>query len=700
MRVSYNWLKDYVDISVSAGELADKLTIAGLEVTSLTTAQEDSIMEIEVTPNRTDWLGMIGIAREIAAITGKKLKLPVYSALPKEADWTLPIQIQAKSLCSRYIGRIIRNVQVAPSPAWLVQRLEMMGVRAVNNLVDITNFCLLESGQSLHIFDLDKLQGPKIVVRAAREGEEIVTLDGVKRILDPSILVIADASAPQAVAGIMGGKDSEVSEATTNILLESAYFTPLNIHNASRKLGLVTQASYHFERGAEWENVYWTSRRATGLINDLAGGAEISCGRLMDTGTKPAGAKKIRLRYSRVQELLGVKIPPAQIKKSLERLDFSITRASKNSLTAQAPSFRMDVGSEADLVEEVARLYGYDKIPLSTASLCRTIGAEPISSAELETETRQALIRQILASLGLSEMLSYSLISRQSLEKLKWPADNIAAVGNPLSSEQEIMRPTLLAGMLNALQMNLNRNNTNLKLFELSRVYLEPATRSPLGEAEGSRGEKDISEVNNLCLALAGKDSDHWARKAGGYSFFDLKGIVETLLDKLGVKAFTWQQADTRPFVLGCCAYLYIEKELIGALGEVHKDVLQSFDIDCPVYAGELQVDKVIKYICLEKKFAPLARFPSMTRDVSLIVPFDLKSEQITAAVKKKGRELVADIVLFDQYLGGQIPPDCRGLSYSIEYRSQERTLTAEEVDKLHGEIRQALISELKAQVR
>jgi phenylalanyl-tRNA synthetase beta chain len=270
MRVSFNWLKDYLDIRTSAGTLAERLTMAGLEVTSLTRIDEDTVWEIEVTPNRTDCLSIVGIARELAAITGKRLKLPKIGSFRGKSSAVLPIQIQAKSLCSRYLGRVIKNVRVGPSPPWLIQRLEVMGVRALNNIVDITNFCLLEFGQPLHAFDLDKLQGKRLIVRLAREGENIVTIDGVNRKLDSETLVIADKVSPQAIAGIMGAKGSEVGEETKNILLESAYFDPLSIHNTSRKLGLATQSSYRFERGVDLEGVYLSSLRATELIKRLA----------------------------------------------------------------------------------------------------------------------------------------------------------------------------------------------------------------------------------------------------------------------------------------------------------------------------------------------------------------------------------------------------------------------------------------------
>ncbi|MBU4141101.1 MAG: phenylalanine--tRNA ligase subunit beta [Candidatus Omnitrophica bacterium] len=704
MRVSFDWLKDYVDIPISPGVLAERLTMAGLEVTSLTRLDQDTILEIEVTPNRTDCLSITGIAREVAAITDKKLKVPRPPSFRGASGLSLPIQIRAKSLCRRYVGRVIKNVKVGPSPAWLIRRLEVMGVRPVNNIVDITNFCLLEFGQPLHAFDLDKLQGRRIIVRAACEGEQIVTIDGVRRDLDPTVLVIADKFSPRAIAGIMGGENSEVSDTTTAILLESAYFDPLSIHNTSRRLGLASQSSYRFERGVDLEGVYPASLRATELIKRLAGKSPkaVTVGRLIDKGKKRGRVNKVCLRYAKAGEVLGVEVPPAQIREILRNLQFSIVRNSKESLTVSVPSFRSDITREADLIEETSRLYGYDKIPLNLSRLMPNLSYA--GGHKLFSEATYSAVRQILSSLGLNEIMTYSLISRQALRKLDVPGDNIITVKNPLSYEQEILRPTLLAGMLNALLTNINRKNTNLKLFELSRIYLKA-------------GRACTKEVTNLCIGIAGKKSDNWMRKSDEYCFFDLKGIVEILLNKLGVENFRFSRGqpldfvqdgskDGEPvepfpaFIPGRCAAVMLGEDNFGFLGEVKREILERFDISCPVYACKLQLHKLLAHIRREKRFVPLVRFPSIYRDISLIVPQEVDSEQIVSLVNKFGRDLVAKVTLFDQYFGEQIPSGFRGLSFSIEYCSVERTLTAAEVDKLHTQVRQALSRELAAQVR
>ncbi len=689
MRVSFDWLKDYVDIRISPQALAEKLTMAGLEVTSLTKLDQDTILEIEVTPNRPDCLSIVGIARETAAITGKKLNLPRITTF-RGQGLSVPVQIKAKLQCPRYLGRVIKNVKVGPSPDWLVRRLEAMGIRAVNNIVDITNFCLLEFGQPLHAFALDKLQGPRIIVRVASEEEQIVTIDGVRRNLDSTMLVVADKFNPQAIAGIMGAKISEVSLETTDILLESAYFEPLSIHNTSRKLGLASQSSYRFERGVDAGGVLLSSLRATELIKKLAGAdgrksrAVVVAG-LIDKGKKVSPLNRVRLRYAKVLQVLGAEISPVQIRESLRRLQFSITRQSKEGLAAGVPSFRSDVTREADLIEELSRLYGYDKISLNFSQLTPNLSSA--GRLALASEETYNIVRRILASLGLNEIMTYSLINRQSLRKLEGPCDNIRAVKNPLSCDQEILRPTLLAGMLNTLLANINRGNRNLQLFELSRIYFKIDAAS-------------TKESTNLCIAIAGKKSDNWLRKSEEFCFFDLKGIAGILLDKLGVENFCFTQEQQPGYILGRCAALTCGENSFGFLGELKREILERFDISCPVYACELQLDKLLSYVHRERKFVPLARFPSVERDISLIAPQEIRSEQVISLINKMGRDLIAKITLFDQYSGEQIPPGFRGLAYSIEYRSFDRTLTAEEVNKLHSQVRQAVSKELKVQVR
>jgi len=693
MRVSLAWLKNYVDVRLSPKDLAKELTMAGLEVTSLTDVEQDTIMEIEVTPNRTDCLSIIGVAREVAAISGKKLKLPKIPSVRGVSALSVPIQIQDKSKkqCLRYIGRVIKNVNVGPSPEWLVQRLENMGVRAVNNIVDITNFCLLEFGQPLHAFDLDKLQGSRIIVRAAQDKEEITTIDGVRRELKPNILVIADKNNPCAIAGIMGGKTSEVCEDTRNILLESAYFDASSIQKASRELGLATQSSYRFERGVDLEGVCLGSLRATELIKKLAGPGKkrakaVTIGRLIDKGKKKEQSLKVRLNFAKVSQTLGVEISPKAIKEILRRLGFSIVRKSKDGVMVVVPSYRSDITREADLIEEITRLFGYENIPVSLTRLAPELTSS--GKLELASQENNQLIRETLVSLGFNEIMTYSLINRGTLQKLDFPNENLIALRNALSYDQEILRPTLLAGMLGTILTNINRKNMNLKLFELSRTYTRESN------------EADVQELDSLCVGIAGKKGDSWLEKRGEFSFFDLKGALESLLSRLGLNEVRFREDEFPIFTPGRCASVVVKDENFGFLGEVKRQILNRFDISCPVYLCELKLNKLIAYIAKEKKFVPMVKFPSTERDISLVAAQEVSSGEIIALINKIGRELVAKVTLFDEYFGEQIPAGFRGLAYSIEYQSSERTLTAEEVDKLHQRVRLALTEELKLQLR
>ena len=465
MKISYNWLKEYVDIKLPADELARVLTMAGLAVESVERIALDHILELEVTANRPDWLSYIGVAREIAALTGKKLKIPVAAESRKpKAKIGIRIKVEDKKLCPRYTASIIRNVKVGESPAWLKARIEAMGLRPVNNIVDITNFCLFETGEPMHAFDLDKIMGGEVIIRRARSQEKITTIDNVNRLLDNSILVIADTMKPIAIAGLMGGLNTEVTFATKNILLEAAYFDPISIRRASRSLGVSTESSYRFERKVDIENIVRFSDRACGLICEMTGGIS---GGLVDIGDKKMPRGVVDLKYSRLNKLLGVEIAPARAKKILNSLDLKTKSSSKDGIKLEPPSFRYDLNDEIDLVEEVSRVYGYDNIPATIPNIVEQpkrlppdmVIAKKISSA--------------LTGLGCDEAITYSLISKRDLEMACVAADNVVEIKNPLTSEQEVMRPTLLIGMLKSVLWNINRKTKDLKLFELGNIYLK-----------------------------------------------------------------------------------------------------------------------------------------------------------------------------------------------------------------------------------
>ncbi|HDP16364.1 MAG TPA: phenylalanine--tRNA ligase subunit beta, partial [Candidatus Omnitrophica bacterium] len=460
MRVSLNWLKDFISIKGGIEKVQDDLTMTGLEVTSVVNIEGDSVMDIEITPNRPDCLSVLGVARELAATADKPLNIPQsitkYYMKQGRSRGAAKIEIQDKKACSRYVGCIIKNVQVGPSPKWLVQRMNVMGLRSVNNIVDITNHVLFESGQPLHAFDLDKLEGSRIIVRKARKGESIITIDGIKRELDPAMLVIADAGKPVAIAGIMGGKETEISNETKNILLESAWFEPLMIRKTQRLLGLASESSYRFERGVDPGMVLAASARAQEMIKKEAGGR--LSGKITDTGSKPAKDKEIMLALNEVQRVLGVEISPAKAMEFFRRLNLKAVKKAKDRIQVIIPSYRQDLEYEIDLIEELARLYGYDKIP---AKCPRFTMHNALEAEKKDFVLLAKSIKKKLCSLGMTEILTYTLSSRAAVEALGKPFSGLVRLSNPLSANQEFMRPSLLSEMMDVMSWNLNRKNSS-----------------------------------------------------------------------------------------------------------------------------------------------------------------------------------------------------------------------------------------------
>ena len=681
MKATYNWLKDYLDINLSPEELAERLTMAGLEVTSLEkTGSRDWVMDFEITTNRPDWLSIIGIAREAGAIIDRSITLPPVSLEKGRQDSRIEVTILDDQGCPRYTGRLIDEVRLNSTPEWMKERIEAVGLRSVNLIVDITNFVLMEYGQPLHAFDYDKLAGGKIIVRRAKKGEKLLTINGKLAELDPEILVIADQDKPVAIAGVVGGKSSEVDENTRRILLESAYFDPITIRKAARKLLLTTESSYRFERGVNPRGVVEASNRACHLLEKLAGG---KIGRIVaDVGRKDYQKRKISLTPSKVNGTLGVNISIAEISSILKRLDLDVTNKGDKSLEVEIPAFRRDLVRPIDLVEEVARLYGYQNIPVVIPRL--SVSSEQ-DDLERMSETR---IKQVLVSAGLREVINYSLISRELLRKINMKNEKVISITNPLSKEQEIMRPTLLGGMLNTISWNKNRTMDNIRIFELSRTYL-PAR---LGGVP--------TERPTLSIALYGKKMPNWKEKGRSLDFYDLKGIVEVCLQRLGIDSY--KIIEKRHPVLDSInsAGLKIKDTVVGYLGEVREEVLINFDLEETVYIFECDFNKLVSYSRLKKKYTPFIKYPSVVYDIALIVKEDITSGQIVSLINSTAGELARKTELFDIYRGKQIPDGCKSLAYSIEYQSADRTLTAKEVDELHSRVRRVLKDKLDAQIR
>lgn len=684
MKISYNWLKSYVDVKVPAEKLAELLTMSGLPVESVEKIKGDYILEIEVTSNRSDCLSIIGVAREVSAITGAKLKTPSVAAkkrLPAPASQpTVSIKVEDKKLCPRYTARVINNVKVGESPAWLKERIEVMGLRPVNNIVDITNFCLFETGEPMHAFDLDKISGKEIIIRRAKKGDRLTTIDGEMRILNDSDLIIADKARPIAIAGVMGGLHTEVTNSTKNILLEAASFDPISTRRTSRRLGISTESSYRFERRVDLENIIYSSNRATELILKLAGG---SVGELADIGKKSEKARTANLRYSRLNEVLGLDIPSGKVRNILNSLGIKAVKQSKAALKLKAPSFRYDLQSEIDVIEEVSRIYGYGKIP---KSIPLVVEQPTRKSFEMIVDGK---IRKILTSLGLDEIITYSLLSKRSLAISGAINNNVLEIMNPLSSEQEVMRPSLITGMLGTMIWNINRKAEHLELFELGKVYLK-------------KSDGTFAENKHLSMGITGQIYSSWDGRSRTSWFSDLMGPFEVLLSEFGVDPFSYSLTETKDerFSPAACASIKIKNELIGIAGEVSPKVLTNFDIKDKVYVLEIDTGALLKYISLEKTFRELPKYPSAHRDISIIVGKEITNTELTNSMREAGSSILKDIKLIDRYTGRQIPGGKVSLTYRLEYQDAKKTLEEKDVSAAHSRILQALEGKFGARLR
>ena len=685
MRVSFDWLKDFLESKIEAGKAQSFLTMAGLEITSFSDIEGDHVMEIEVTPNRPDCLSVLGIARELSAASGIPVKLPdsVKKNIMKKgtSHGAVKIEILDKSACTRYVGCAMKNVKVGPSPKWLVQRLNAMGVRSVNNIVDITNYVLFELGQPLHAFDLDKLEQKKIIVRRAKKGESIVTIDGITRALDPNILVIADGLRPVAVAGIMGGKDTEITNATRNILIESACFDPVVVRKACRQLGLASESSYRFERGVDQGMIFASSVRAQELVKELALGK--LAGKISDAGSGIEKEKEITLSLDETARLLGINISLEKIKDILKKLNLNPVKK-KDKISVTVPSYRTDLVRDVDLIEEIARLYGYDKIPSRLPSFT----PQKTYQLEKKTVTLENEIRKVLCGIGLNEIMTYSLTSRNSMEHLGVSLENLVSLKNPMSSQQEIMRPSLLSEMLEVLNWNLNRKNTLLQLFELNKVYI---MNKSTGQAE---------ETVHLSIGVCGNKPGNWKEKPRDLDLFDLKGIIEILMEYLGVRGYRIEKAEHPSLKENMATAINVNGKACGVFGEVKEDVARRFDIKRKVYVAEIAIDDILGCADLKKTFAALPKYPSIKRDIAILLDDTISASSIYDVIKEEAREFVKSVDVFDLYKGQQIQQGKKSLAYTIEYRSDERTLNDKEVNDTHKKVQDALTKRLGAQIR
>jgi phenylalanyl-tRNA synthetase beta chain len=647
----------------------------------------DVVFDVEITPNRPDLLSVIGIARDVAALTGGQLRVPevAFKESAEPVERHASVRVEAPELCPRYTARLIRGVKIGPSPDWLKTKLERVGLRPINNVVDVTNFVLLECGQPLHAFDFNLLAGRAIVVRRAVTGEGMTLIDGSKHTLTDQMLVIADAEKPVALAGIMGGKFSEINDQTTDVLLESATFFPPNIRATSKRLGVSSDSSYRFERGVDIGIADWASQRAAALIQQVAGG-EI-CRGVIDALAKPIVRRKVKCRHAQVTRLLGVEVPAPTVERIFSGLGLRVVAADAAGCEVEVPTFRVDVEREADLIEEVCRLYGADKIPASAPlAMATSSDFDPVFDA-------RSRVCGILTGLGFHEACNQTLISEADSQLLATDAAGQKAGGlrlqNPLTTDQAVLRSSLTVGLLGNLRVNVSRRNDDVRLFEIGRVFA----------LENGR----CVERTMVALAMTGRRAPvFWegAERDAAVSFCDLKGALEALVAQLGAGSLELVGPTPSNTLLAQSALIQLNGKPIGVCGRISPATARQFDLRASAFVGELRLDALLAEAAVIKRFEPLPVFPAVARDVAMIVDEAVTHAQVMAVVRDFKNKLLVRTDLFDVFRGKNIPAGKKSLAYSMTYRAADRTLTDEEVNRIHEKLKQRLRESLGCEIR
>ncbi len=635
----------------------------------------EEVVEFEITSNRPDCFSVIGLARETAATFGKPFNVPVptYKETSENIQDTISVTVENPDKCLRYTAKMVKNVKIGPSPAWMVHRLKAAGIRSINNIVDITNYILLEYGQPMHAFDLRHLDGGKIIVRDAADGEVIKTLDEQDRTLNSNDLVIADASKAVAIAGVMGGFNSEIEEDTTTVVFESATFDAVSVRLTAQKAGLRTEASSRYEKGLDVNNTIPAINRACQLVEELGCG-EIVGGMIDVVGNVPAPTV-LAFRPEKINAFLGIDISKEEMAGYLTTIDFKVDL---DKMEITVPSFRPDVIAEADVAEEVARFYGYNKIPTTLIA-----NSETTKGSYSPIQKFRKDLGSMLTSQGMYEIYTFTFIGENEFDKLNLPADssfrNAVKIRNPLGEDTSIMRTTMLASMLETLSYNYNRKNEEARLFEISKAYIptEPG--------------KLPNEPEKLAIGMYGKDMD----------FFDLKGAIEEIIDGLNIKGIAWKQLTTCPTLHpGRAAALMIGDTQIGILGQVHPAVCKNFDMDTNCFVAEIDVLPLFESVDNNVKYKALPKFPAAERDIAVLVDKTALVGDLEATIAKASGALLENIKLFDVYEGDRIPEDKKSVAFAISFRAADRSLTSEEVNKVFNKIVKDLQFKNNAQLR
>ncbi|MDY6228769.1 MAG: phenylalanine--tRNA ligase subunit beta [Clostridium sp.] len=635
-----------------------------------------SILDFDITSNRPDCLSMVGMARETAATLGTSYKMPNLNYEVKTSEnINDKIKVEVRdSLCRRYMARGVKNVKIMPSPGWMQERLLEAGVRPINNIVDITNFVMLEIGEPMHAFDAREIKSGKIVVERAKDDEIFVTLDEIERKLDSSFLCIKDDETSIGLAGIMGGLNSEIQEDTTEVIFEAANFDGTNIRVNSKKLNLRSESSARFEKDIDPNLAEIAINRACALV------CELGCGEIMEGTIDIYNSKKeeghITVDSKWINKFLGTEISKEDMKKYLDLLELK-TEINEDNLDITIPTFRIDIGIKEDIAEEVARIYGYDKIPTTIYSA--STGREP----KYKNQILRDLIVDVMVSSGLNQSISYSFISPKVFDKINLPQDselrNVIKIKNPLGEDYSVMRTTTIHSMMESLGRNYSRNNAYARLFEIGKVYIP------------NEDETVIPTENNI-LTIG---------MYGNCDYLDLKGVVENALEKLGLSKVKFtRESDNPSYHPGKTAALMIGNKKVGVLGEVHPDVSENYGVDENCYLAELNLDLLFEYAKTDKKYKALPKFPAVTRDIALLVDDEILVQEIEDTIRRAGGNLVEKVELFDIYKGAQIPEGKKSIAYAIAYRDEKKTLTDNDVNKVHDKILRSLEHKLGATLR
>lgn len=680
---------DYPEAPENGIFILDKNLEPGTDIKEVLGLNE-TVLEFEITTNRPDCLSILGIARETAVTLGKELKLPSFFDVQGLANHDhekfsnigeltaacqssgVSIEIKDPNLCSRYVGRVIRNVKIRPSPKWMRNRLRAAGIRPINNIVDVTNYVMLELGQPMHAFDFDKIEGKKIIVRRAKEGEVLTTLDGQQRTLTSDMLVIADADKPVAIAGIMGGANSEVSDNTTTILLESANFNRGSVRLTAKALGLRTEASSRFEKGLDVENALTAMNRAVQLIEEIgAGEAEEEYADCYPVKWQP---RIIKFRPEKINGFLGTNINVENMISILSQLGLEVDQTD---MTVTIPPFREDIEGEADLAEEIARFYGYNNINSRLFSGGATVGRKTLK------QKVEDICKCVMNAQGLSEVYTFSLINPKALDMINLESSSKLRDGivilNPLSEDHMMMRTTTIPSMLEVLARNYARRIPEARLFELAYIYIPqslPLTALP--------EEREV-----LTIGLYGNDD-----------FYSLKGIVEELFDYLGIENYDIVRSSDVTFHPGRSGDILISNKKIGVIGEIHPDVLRNYEIDTKAYIGVIELSALVENVNMVRKYKHLPKYPAVERDIAVVVRDNITVKEIENVIKECGKQLIENVTLFDVYKGEQIREGYKSVAYSITFRAPDHTLTDDEVNEVMKNILNKLQDKLDATLR